>query len=136
MIKSYGRERTALWMRIPSGDEILSLLNTHMAHTFTAANFEKEVLRAKKPVLVDFWAPWCGPCQMQGPILDELAEEVGDAVKIGKLNVDDGAAVASEFGIMSVPTLILFQGGAAVSQVSGLQTKAKLLGLLKKVMQA
>ncbi|MFA5092017.1 MAG: thioredoxin [Candidatus Paceibacterota bacterium] len=107
-----------------------------MALTLTAENFEKEVLKAKKPVLVDFWAPWCGPCQMLGPIIDELAEEMGDAVKIGKLNVDDGAAVASEFGIMSIPTLILFQDGAAVSQVSGLQTKAKLQDLLKKVIQA
>ncbi len=107
-----------------------------MAHVFTAQNFEKEVLNSDKPVLVDFWAPWCGPCKMMGPIIDELAEEMGDEVKIGKLDVDEGAAVASQFGIMSIPTLILFQGGAAVSQATGLQSKDKVKAMLKKVVKA
>ena len=107
-----------------------------MAQVFTAANFEKEVIQAKKPVLVDFWAPWCGPCKMMGPIIDELAEELKGKVKVGKLNVDDGAAIASQFGIMSIPTMILFQGGAAVNQVTGVQSKAQLAGMIKKSVKA
>jgi thioredoxin 1 len=107
-----------------------------MAQEFTAANFEKEVMQAEKPVLVDFWAPWCGPCKMMGPVIDELAEEMKGEVKIGKLNVDEGAAIASQFGIMSIPTLILFRGGAAVSQVSGLQSKDKVVAMIKKAVKA
>lgn len=107
-----------------------------MAHVFTAQNFETEVLQSDRPVLVDFWAPWCGPCRMMGPVIDELAEEMGDEVKIGKLNVDEGAAVASQFGIMSIPTLILFQGGAAVNQVTGVQTKDSLMAMIRKYAKA
>ncbi|MEA3249727.1 MAG: thioredoxin [Patescibacteria group bacterium] len=107
-----------------------------MTYVFTAQNFEKEVLKSKRLVLVDFWAPWCGPCKMMGPVIDELVEEMGDKVKIGKLNVDEGAAVASQFGIMSIPTMILFHDGAAVGQVSGVQTKANLAGMIKKAVKA
>jgi thioredoxin 1 len=103
-----------------------------MAHAFTAENFETEVLKSDKPVLVDFWAPWCGPCQMLGPVIDELAEEVGDEAKVGKVNVDEAAAIASQFGIMSIPTIMVFKGGAAVEQVTGVQSKEKLIEMLKK----
>ncbi len=106
----------------------------NMAVTFTVENFEKEVLQAKGPVLVDFWAPWCGPCQAMGPIIDELAKEFdGQNVTIGKLNVDEGQAVAAKFGIMSIPTIILFNGGAAVDQMVGMQSKEQLKEKLSKL---
>jgi len=109
----------------------------HMAVNFTAQNFDKEVLKAKDPVLVDFWAPWCGPCRAMGPIIDELAEEYdGKGVKIGKMNVDESQAVASQFGIMTIPTLILFHKGAAVDQMVGLQSKEQLKAKLSKLVTA
>jgi len=108
-----------------------------MATTFTAENFEKEVLQAEGPVLVDFWAPWCGPCRAMGPIIDELAEEYdGKGVKIGKMNVDESQSVAAQFGIMSIPTLILFNNGAAVDQMVGLQSKEQLKAKLSKLVTA
>ncbi len=108
-----------------------------MAITFTAENFKKEVLESEGPVLVDFWAPWCGPCRMMSPIIDELAEEFKDrGVTIGKLNVDEGQAVASQFDIMSIPTLILFNNGAAVEQMVGMQSKDALKAKLTKLIEA
>ncbi|MFH2063180.1 MAG: thioredoxin [bacterium] len=108
-----------------------------MAATFTAQNFEKEVLQSDQPVLVDFWAPWCGPCKMLGPIVEELAGEFdGRGVTIGKLNVDEAPAVASQYGIMSIPTLIMFRGGQVVDQIVGLQTKEQLAGRIAKVATA
>ena len=85
-----------------------------MAQQFTDQNFEQEVLKSEKPVLVDFWAAWCGPCQMMGPIIDKLAEEMKDKVKIGKLNVDENRETASDYSVMSIPTLIIFKGGKVV----------------------
>jgi thioredoxin 1 len=108
-----------------------------MAFEFTTENFEKEVLQAGGPVLVDFWAPWCGPCRAMGPIIDELAEEfAGQNVKIGKMNVDESQVVASQFGIMSIPTVILFHNGAAVDQMVGLQSKDQLKAKLSKLVTA
>ena len=108
-----------------------------MADNFTAHNFDQEVLQAKDPVLVDFWAPWCGPCRAMEPIIDELAEEYKDkGVKIGKMNVDESQAVASQFGIMSIPTLILFHKGAAVNQMTGVQSKEQLKAKLSMLVTA
>lgn len=97
----------------------------------TSENFKKEVLESDIPVLVDFWAPWCGPCRMQGPILEELEKEVEGKVKIGKINVDEESDVASEYNVASIPTLILFKNGQIVNQTVGLHSKDELLELLK-----
>ena len=92
--------------------------------TFTDQNFEEEVIKSDKPVLVDFWAPWCGPCKMQGPVIEELAEEMKDKnIKIGKLNVDDNQATGQTYGIMSIPTLAIFKGGEVAETMVGLQSK-------------
>lgn len=86
---------------------------------FTDQNFDVEALRADKPVLVDFWAPWCGPCRMVGPIIEELATSYAGKVKIGKLNTDENPAIASRYGVMSIPTILLFQSGEIVGRVVG-----------------
>ncbi len=96
-----------------------------MALEFTDANFEKEVLQSDKPVLVDFWAPWCGPCKMIGPIVEKLSGELS-TVKIGKVNVDDNPNAAQEYGVSSIPTLILFKGGKPVGQVLGFKPEPAL----------
>lgn len=96
-------------------------------------NFQKEVLESSVPVLVDFWATWCGPCQMMLPIVGELAQELVDQpYKVGKINVDEEADLAQKYDIMSVPTFIVFKGGVEVERVHGGQSKAKLLEILKK----
>lgn len=104
-----------------------------MATQFTDQNFEQEVLKSDKPVLVDFWAAWCGPCQMMGPIIEELAEEVKDKYKVGKLNVDENRETASKYGIMSIPTLIIFKDGKEVRQFVGVQSKENLEEELGKI---
>ncbi len=97
-----------------------------MALTFTDDNFETEVLKSDQPVLVDFWAPWCGPCQMMGPIIDEVAEEMKGKAKVGKLDVDENPKMASEYGIMSIPSLKIFKSGKVVKEFSGVQQKGTL----------
>jgi len=104
-----------------------------MAMEFTDQNFETEVLKSEKPVLVDFWAAWCGPCQIMGPIVEELAEEVKDKFKIGKLNVDENRETAGKYGVMSIPTLIIFKGGKDVKQLVGVQSKETLKSELEKI---
>lgn len=91
----------------------------------TKENFEEEVLNSEKPVLVDFWASWCGPCMMQGPVLDELAGEY-DNIKVGKINVDEQQELAIRFGVMSIPTLMYFKGGEPVERLVGLRSKEQL----------
>ena len=99
------------------------------AQIFTTANFDQEVLQSDKPVLVDFWATWCGPCQMQGPIVEELADSVTD-VKIGKLDVDAEEEIAGRYNIMSIPTVILFKDGQIAAKAVGLQSKEQLQAML------
>ncbi len=100
-----------------------------MAAEFTTDNFETEVLSSESPVVVDFWAPWCGPCRQIAPIIDELANENSD-VKVGKLNVDDGQDVAVKYGISNIPTILLFKGGEVVERVQGVTSKSKLQELI------
>jgi len=103
-----------------------------MALEFSDQNFDKEVLQSTDLVLVDFWAPWCGPCQRMAPVIDELAEEMkGQSVKIGKLNVDENQVTPGNYGIMSIPTLIVFKKGQPVEQIVGLQPKEALAAKLK-----
>lgn len=94
-----------------------------MEKKFTTANFEAEVLKADKTVLVDFYADWCGPCKMMAPTIEQLAEELADIAVIGKLNVDDSEEIAAQYGIMSIPTLVVFKDGKAVNKVIGVQSK-------------
>lgn len=96
-----------------------------MAMEFTKENFDTEVLKSDQPVLVDFWAPWCGPCQIMGPVVDKLSTEM-TTMKIGKLNVDEHPEVASEYGVMSIPTMKVFKGGAVVKEFIGVQEEAAL----------
>lgn len=103
-----------------------------MEYTFTDANFTTDVLQAETPVLVDFWAPWCGPCRMQGPIVEELATEIGDMAKVGKLNVDENGSSAMTYNVMSIPTILVFKGGKEVERLVGVQQKESLKQVLAK----
>lgn len=98
--------------------------------TITKDNFEQEVLKSDKKVLVDFWASWCGPCRMLSPIIDEIAKET-DKVKIGKVNVDEESELATQFAVMSIPTLILFENGKPVKQMVGAQPKSAILIMIE-----
>jgi thioredoxin 1 len=100
----------------------------------TDSDFEQEILKSEKPALVDFWAPWCGPCQRIAPILEELATEYKDKVKVAKLNVDESRKVATDLGVMSIPTLILFKGGKVIDKVIGLVPKDRLKEFINKAL--
>ena len=104
-----------------------------MISALTSDNFEKEVLQATTPVLVDFWAEWCGPCKMIAPLLDELADEYQGKVKIGKVNIDDQQALATKYGIRAIPTLLLINKGQVAEQMVGAKSKRDLKASLDRV---
>ena len=92
-------------------------------------NFQNEVLNSEKPVLLDFWASWCGPCRMVSPVVDEIASERGD-IKVGKVNVDEQPELAAQFGVMSIPTLVVMKGGKVANQMVGARPKSQILAML------
>ena len=100
----------------------------------TDSTFNDEVLNSEKPVLVDFWATWCGPCKMVAPVLEEIAREHGDKLTVAKLDIDQNQATARDYQVMSIPTMIVFQGGKPVKQIVGAKPKAALLNDLSDVL--
>ena len=99
--------------------------------TITSANFESEVLQSDMPVLVDFWASWCGPCKMLAPTISEIASEYEGKVKVGKINIDDDTAIAIKYGIVSIPTVVLFKNGEVADKSVGFVPKAEIEAMLK-----
>ena len=102
-----------------------------MSKTLTDADFATDVLGSNRPVLVDFWAEWCGPCRMIGPALEEIGEELGERVTIGKLNIDDHPETPAKFGVRGIPTMILFRDGKPVATKVGAEPKSKIKGWLE-----
>jgi len=100
---------------------------------FTDSNFREEVLQSTTPVLVDFWAPWCGPCRMIAPVVEELAQENAGAIKIGKINIDNSPGAAQTYGVHSIPTLMLFKAGEVINRFVGVQPKARLQEALDSI---
>ena len=100
---------------------------------FTSANFNTEVVESETPVLVDFWAEWCGPCRVIAPVVDEIATEYSQKVKVGKLNVDNENQIASQFGVRSIPALLIFKNGTVANQIVGAVPKNKITEILDSV---
>ena len=101
------------------------------ALTITKENFAAEVMEAGKPVLLDFWAPWCGPCRMAAPIVEEVASEAAGWAKVGKINVDEQPELAADFGVMSIPTLMVIDNGKVAATAVGVRSKASILTMLQ-----
>ena len=101
---------------------------------FTDENFEAEVLKSDRPVLVDFWAPWCGPCRMIAPTVEQLAQETGERFRIGKLNIDEAPNTPAKYGISGIPTLLIFEGGEVVGRFNGITSKSDLLNALEEAL--
>jgi thioredoxin 1 len=99
--------------------------------TFTTETWESEVLKSEKAVLVDFWASWCGPCRMIAPVVEEIADDYAGKITVGKLNVDEQSEIAAKYGVMSIPTLLLFQNGQAVDKVVGFRGKQDLVKMIE-----
>ena len=99
----------------------------------TSSNFEKEVVRSDKPVLIDFWAPWCMPCKILTPTVEKLAEELKDSVKVCKLDVDESPEVATDLSVLNIPTLILYKGGQEVARIMGVNSKEAIEAKIKAV---
>lgn len=114
--------------------KVLTLKETRMALEFTDGNFQDEVLNSSTPVLVDFWAVWCGPCRMIAPIVEELSTELDGKVKIGKMNVDENREVPAQFGIRSIPTLLIFKNGEVVDKLVGAVPKNMITSKLEAQM--
>ena len=99
--------------------------------TLTSKNFEQEVMQSNKPVLIDFWAGWCGPCRVLSPIVDEVAKEVGDKIKVGKVNIDEQQEIAKGFEVMSIPTLVLIENGKVKNTLVGVRSKSEILAMVQ-----
>jgi len=104
-----------------------------MILTIDEKNFKSEIVDSKIPTLVDFWAPWCGPCHVMSPIIEEVAKEYEGKVKVGKINVDENQVLASQYGIMSIPTILIFKAGKIASQIVGARPKSELTDAVSKV---
>lgn len=108
----------------------MSNISANTVTAITKENFEQEVLHSNIPVLLDFWAPWCGPCRMVSPIVDEVAEEVSGTVKVGKVNIDEQPELAAAFNVMSIPTLAVLKNGKLVTSSVGVKSKPQIKGML------